>query len=149
MIRKSILEMRPCNDASASSSAQQGRKVVHMAVATKSSSRRVWKAPRTKAWWIWLLASLVLYIVVYAVYLMAMRTQRFPGPFNEPFRSFGIVAFLLVLATATYSLRRRFVRGLPGMARQWLWMHIWLGILTVLIAMLHENYAHILYDYCQ
>src|SRR6266849_7100275 len=123
-----------------------------MSLATKSSSptkRRVWKAPTTKAWLIWLAASLLLYGSVYAVYLVAIKTQPFPGPFNDPLRSFGIVSFLLVLASATYSLRRRFVRGLPGMARNWLWMHTWIGITAVLIALLHENYAHILHNYCQ
>src|SRR5260370_2969 len=123
-----------------------------MALATKPASsapRRVWKAPSTKAWWIWLAASLLLYGSVYALYLIAIKTQPFPGPFNDPLRSFGILAFVLVLAAATYSLRRRFVRGLPGMARDWLWMHTWIGITAVLIALLHENYAHILHDYFQ
>ncbi len=123
-----------------------------MALATKSSSpaqRRVWKAPTTKAWWIWLAASLLLYGSVYALYLVAIETQPFPGPFNDPLRSFGILAFILVLASATYSLRRRFARGLPGMARNWLWMHTWIGISAVMIALLHENYTHILHDYCQ
>jgi hypothetical protein len=123
-----------------------------MALATKpslSTQRRVWKAPTTKAWWIWLVASLLLYGGVYALYLVTIRTQPFPGPFNDPLRSFGILAFVLVLASAAYSLRRRFVRGLPGMARDWLWMHTWIGITAVLIAMLHENYTHILHDYCQ
>ncbi len=123
-----------------------------MALTSKASSgtqRRVWKAPLTKAWWAWLAASLLLYAGVYVIYLVAIKTQPFPGPFNDPLRSFGILAFVLVLATATYSLRRRFVRGLPGMARDWLWMHTWLGITALLIALLHENYAHILHDYCQ
>jgi hypothetical protein len=123
-----------------------------MALATKPSlpaQRRVWKAPTTEAWWIWLVASLLLYGSVYALYLVAIKTQPFPGPFNDPLRSFGILAFVLVLASAAYSLRRRFVRGLPGMARDWLWMHTWIGITAVLIAMLHENYTHILHDYCQ
>ena len=123
-----------------------------MALATKPSlpiQRRIWKAPITKAWWIWLVVSLLLYGSVYALYLIAIKTQSFPGPFNDPLRSFGILAFLLVLATASYSLRRRFVRGLPGMARDWLWMHTWIGITAILIALLHENYTHILHDYCQ
>jgi hypothetical protein len=123
-----------------------------MALATKpslSTQRRVWKAPTTNAWWIWLVATLLLYGGVYALYLVAIKTQPFPGPFNDPLRSFGILAFVLVLASAAYSLRRRFVRGLPGMARDWLWMHTWIGITAVLIAMLHENYTHILHDYCQ
>jgi len=123
-----------------------------MALVSKPSlpaRRRVWKAPITKAWWIWLAVSLLLYGSVYALYLVAIKAQQFPGPLNDPLRSFGILAFVLVLAAATYSLRRRFVRGLPGMARDWLWMHTWIGITAVLIALLHENYAHILHDYCQ
>jgi ABC-type multidrug transport system fused ATPase/permease subunit len=123
-----------------------------MALATKPSlpvQRRVWKAPITKAWWIWLAVSLLLYVIVFAVYLIAIKTQPFPGPFNDPLRSFGILSLLLVLTSATYSLRRRFVRGLPGMARDWLWMHTWIGITAVLIALLHENFAHILRNYCQ
>ncbi len=123
-----------------------------MALATKPSlptQRRVWKAPITKAWWIWLVVSLLLYGSVYALYLVAIKTQPFPGPFNDPLRSFGILSFLLVFSTASYSLRRRFARGLPGMARDWLWMHTWIGITAILIAFLHENYTHILHDYCQ
>lgn len=123
-----------------------------MALATKSSSpvqRRVWKAPTTKAWWTWLAASLLLYGGVFALYVVAIKTQPFPGPFNDPLRSFGILALILVLVSATYSLRCRFARGLPGMARNWLWMHTWIGISAVLIALLHENFMHILHDYCQ
>ena len=123
-----------------------------MALATKPSlpaQRRIWKAPTTNAWWIWLVVSLLLYGSVYALYLVAIKTQAFPGPFNDPLRSFGILSFLLVLSTAAYSLRRRFARGLPGMARDWLWMHTWLGIAALLIAFLHENYTHILHNYCQ
>src|SRR5216683_3523569 len=123
-----------------------------MALATKPSlpaQRRVWRTSTSSAWWFWLLLSLLLYAGIFAWYLIAIKTQPFPGPFNDPLRSFGILAFVLVLATATYSLRRRFVRGLPGMARAWLWMHTWLGVTALLIALLHENYAHILHDYCQ
>ncbi|GAC1553822.1 MAG: hypothetical protein NVS4B1_35410 [Ktedonobacteraceae bacterium] len=126
-----------------------------MALATKASSpqqrtpRRIWKAPTSKALWLWLGLSIILYGGIYAWYLLALKTQPFPGPVNEPLRSFGILAFVLVLGTASYSLRRRFARGLPGMARDWLWMHIWLGITAILLALLHENYTHILHDYCQ
>ncbi len=123
-----------------------------MALATKPSlptQRRIWKAPTTNARWLWLIGSILLYVIVYAVYLVAIKTQPFPGPLNDPLRSFGILSFLLVLSTAAYSLRRRFARGLPGMARDWLWMHTWIGITALLIAFLHENYTHILHDYCQ
>jgi len=123
-----------------------------MSIATKSSiqaPRRIWKAPISKAWWIWLALSILLYGSILAVYLIAIKTQPFAGPFSDPLRSFGILALVLVLVAASYSLRRRFVRGLPGMARAWLWMHIWIGITAVLVALLHENFDHILRDYCQ
>ena len=128
-----------------------------MALATKPSAQKpalratrgIWKTPTSKAWWGWLLPCILLYGGIYAWYLYALKTQLFPGPFNDPLRLFGIIAFLLVLVTASYSLRRRFVRGLPGKAQDWLWMHIWVSITAVLVAFLHENYIHILHDYCQ
>jgi hypothetical protein len=125
-----------------------------MAIATKSPTssqrpmRRVWKAPLSRAFWLWLAVSVILYVAVYAWYLVAVKTQPFVGPFKDPLRLFGVIAFVMVLGTATYTLRRRFVRGLPGMARDWLWMHICIGVAAILIAFLHENYAHILNNYC-
>ena len=130
-----------------------------MAIATKSPAsqqrpkRRVWKArlfkaPLTKAFWLWLSVSIILYAAIYAWYLFTLKTQPFAGPFRDPLRFFGIIAFVMVLGTATYSLRRRFVRSLPGMARDWLWMHTFIGIAAILIAFLHENYDHILHNYC-
>lgn len=123
-----------------------------MSIAAKQSTtpqRRVWRVPISKARWLWLLPCLLFYVGIYAWYLYALKTQPFPGPFNDPLRTFGIFAFIMVLGTAAYSLRRRFVRGLPGKVQNWLWMHTWVGITAVLIAFLHENYAHILHDYCQ
>jgi len=111
--------------------------------------RRIWKTPTSGARWLWLSLSLLLYAIIFALYIVAIKTQAFPGPFNEPLLSFGSVAFLLVLATAAYSLRRRFARSLPGKAQAWLWMHTWIGIAALLIALLHENFAHILNNYCQ
>ncbi len=111
--------------------------------------RRVWKTPTSGARWLWLALSLLLYAIIFALYIVAIKTQAFPGPFNEPLLSFGVVAFLLVLATAAYSLRRRFARGLPGKAQAWLWMHTWVGIAAILIALVHENFTHILNNYCQ
>jgi membrane protease YdiL (CAAX protease family) len=111
--------------------------------------RRIWKTPTSGARWLWLGFSLLLYVIIFALYIVAIKTQAFPGPFNEPLLGFGVVAFLLVLATASYSLRRRFARGLPGKAQAWLWMHTWVGITAFLIALLHENFTHILNNYCQ
>jgi hypothetical protein len=124
-----------------------------MSISTKTSSpqpmRRIWNTPASGARWLWLALSLLLYALVFALYLVAIKTQAFPGPFNEPLLGFGIIAFLLVLSTAAYSLRRRFARSLPGKAQAWLWMHTWVGIAALLIALLHENFTHILHNYCQ
>ena len=126
-----------------------GRNTSGPYISQKGASGRIWRTSTSSAWWFWLLLSLLLYAVIFALYLIAIKTQPFPGPFNDPLRSFGILAFALVLGTASYSLRRRFIRGLPGKAQAWLWMHTWLGITAILIALLHENFTHITHDYCQ
>lgn len=122
-----------------------------MSLATKPpvAQRRVWRAPISNARWLWLGVALFLYILCLAWYVYAVRTQPFAGPFTDPLRLFGILAFVLVLSTAAYSLRRRFARGLPGKVQDWLWMHTWIGISTILLAMLHENFTHLTHDYCQ
>jgi len=110
---------------------------------------RIWSAPVSPTRWFWLSAALLLTGCIGLLYIVALLTQPFPGPLNDPLRGFGIVAFALVLATASYSLRRRFARQLPGKVQAWLWMHTWLGCAAILVALLHENFTHILRDYCQ
>jgi hypothetical protein len=83
---------------------------------------------------------------VYVLFRNALATQLYPGPYNAPFRQFGIVSFVLVLLVAAYTLRRRFVRSLPGKVQNWLWLHIWFGIISVLIACMHENFQNITHD---
>ncbi len=107
-------------------------------------TRRLWKTPLTRVAWFWLILSIVLYIGVYLWYLAGLKTVPYPGPLNDPFRLFGIIAFGLVLIVAAYSLRRRFVRVLPGSVQGWLWLHTWFGICAILIALLHENYLYVL-----
>lgn len=113
------------------------------------SARRIWQAPASPARLLWLVLACVLTIGIVLLSIFTLVTQPFPGPSRDPLRSFGIIAFVLVLITASYSLRRRFARNLPGKAQAWLWMHTWLGCAALLIALLHENFAHILHDYCQ
>ncbi len=114
---------------------------------TAQKLRRIWKVPTTTGRWYWLAASLLFYGVIVAWFYYAAKQQT-PDPSIDPFRLFGIIAYVLVLATAAYSLRRRFVRGLPGKVQSWLWMHTWIGIITILIAMLHEDFAFITNSYC-
>ena len=127
-----------------------------MALTTKTAQqnndrhtlRRLWKAPTSAARWYWLIGSIVLYSGVTAWYFYALKTQQYPGPINDPLRLFGIIAYILVLSTAIYSLRRRFIRALPGRVQDWLWMHTWFGIASVLIVFMHANYAGITHEYC-
>lgn len=121
-----------------------------MALASKpaTSSRqpqRTWRTPVSPARLLWLVIAALICAGITLLYLYALATQPFAGPLNEPLRSFGIVAFALVLATAAYALRRRFARHLPGKAQAWLWMHTWLGSAAILVALLHER----LTNYCQ
>lgn len=110
---------------------------------------RLWRVPTSRARWYWLCASGFLFVGIVVWYLYAHKTQQYPGPITDPLRLFGILAFVLVLGTATYSLRRRFVKSLPGKVQDWLWMHTWVGIITILIAMMHEDFGYITHDYCQ
>ena len=109
--------------------------------------RRIWKTPLTHVAWLWLMLSVLLYGGIYLWYLAGLKTVPYPGPSNDPFRLFGIIAFVLVLLVASYSLRRRFIRVLPGSVQGWLWLHTWVGIIAILIALLHENYQNVLNTY--
>lgn len=112
-------------------------------------TRRTWRAPRSSSRWLWLAGSAALYILCLLGYIYAVKTQASPGPADDPLRLFGITAFVMVLGTASYSLRRRFARGLPGKVQDWLWMHTWLGVVTILLASLHDNFTYLTHDFCQ
>lgn len=109
--------------------------------------RRIWKAPGSRWNWFFLVSSLLTLGWVYFIYRAAIATQQYPGPYNDPFRQFGIVTFVLVLLVAAYTLRRRFVRRLPGKVHTWLWLHIWFGVISVLIAFMHDNYQNVTHDF--
>lgn len=111
-------------------------------------AQRTWRVVRSPLSWLWPSGALALSAGALLVYISALSRQAFPGPFSDPLRSLGMVAIALVLIAATYTLRRRFVRSLPGKVQNWLWMHIWLGCAALLIALLHENFTHILHDAC-
>lgn len=122
-----------------------------MAVATRPPAprehiRRIWKTPGSKWNWVFLVSSLVILGWVFWLYRSAIAVQKYPGPYNDPFRQFGIVAFVLVLLVTTYTLRRRFLRSLPGKVHNWLWLHTWFGIISILIACMHNNFQGITHD---
>ena len=115
--------------------------------ASQRTVRRIWRTPGSVYNWLFLALSITILGWIYLFYRVAMATQLYPGPYNEPFRAFGIVSFGLVIVVATYTLRRRFVRTLPGKVQNWLWLHIWLGIISVLIAFMHDNFQNITHDF--
>jgi hypothetical protein len=108
--------------------------------------RRIWKTPGSKMNWLFLTLTLITLGWVYVLFRNALATQLYPGPYNAPFRQFGIVSFVLVLLVVAYTLRRRFVSSLPGKVQSWLWFHVWFGIISVLIACMHENFQNITHD---
>lgn len=110
------------------------------ATPSQSSRRRLWKKPQTRAKWYWLIFSILLYGGVSIWYYSALKTNPYPYPATAPFWIFGIIAFSLVILVASYSLRRRFIRVLPGRVEDWLWLHTWLGVVSILIAFQHEAY---------
>jgi hypothetical protein len=107
---------------------------------SQQSRRRLWKKPKTRAKWYWLIFSVVLYGGVTFWYYSALKTNQYPYPSIAPFWIFGVISFSLVVLVAAYSLRRRFIRVLPGRVEDWLWLHTWLGIISILIAFQHEAY---------
>jgi len=111
--------------------------------------RRIWKVPASRAKWLWLVICLVLSGGIAGWYFYTIKTQQAPGPFDDPLRLFGIVSYVIVIITVSYTLRRRFVRGLPGKVQDWLWLHIWAGITAIIIAMLHENFTFITHEFVQ
>lgn len=110
--------------------------------APKSGPRRSWRVPLSKSWWIWLCISVVIYAAMFAIYYPVSGNPDL-GAADEPYLLIGVAAFILFLATVAFSLRRRFARGLPGKAQDWLWMHTWVAVLTLFVSFLHENYDHI------
>jgi hypothetical protein len=109
--------------------------------------RRIWKTPGSVYNWLFLALSIIIVGWIALFYRVAVATQAYPGPYNEPFRAFGIVSFGLVIVVAAYTLRRRFVRSLPGKVQNWLWLHMWLGIITVLIVFMHDNFQNVTHDF--
>lgn len=109
---------------------------------------RIWKSPTSRARFGWLLTALAVYIPVVTWYVYTIKTRQSVAPIDDPLRLFGIAAYVLILGTVAYTLRRRFVRGLPGKVQNWLWMHTWIGISTILIVVLHENFASVTHDFC-
>src|SRR5437868_4315287 len=75
----------------------------HMALTTKPPTpqqrapRQLWKTPTSKARWFWLIVSVVLYIIVFAIYYPANKNNPSLAAADEPLLFFGVIAYLMVL----------------------------------------------------
>lgn len=120
-----------------------------MALATKQPLpqkqrlQRVWKTPTARTVWLWLVPTLLICAIISGIYYYTLKMQQTLDPSVDPLRLFGIVAFALVLTVSSYTLRRRFIRQLPGSVQGWLWVHTWFGIAAIIIALLHSNFANL------
>jgi hypothetical protein len=108
--------------------------------------RRLWGVPYSKAWWLSLLAAMLLYGAIFLYFVKMGGFGYTPGA--GPLPRFGIIAFFLLPIPLAYTLRRRFFRALPGKARDWLWVHNWVGIIILLTILLHANFYDVLREYC-
>ena len=124
-----------------------------MAVAAKPSSstrptRRIWHTPTSKAALYWALFASFYCAVFYLLYLWLHGSRVFVGPWFDNIFRCGVMSYIMILAVAAYSLRTRFIHGLPWKAQNWVWMHMWIGIASVLLALLHADYRFVLHGYC-
>ena len=85
------------------------------------------------------LFTLVAGFIFWAIYRFAPYLP-IPGIEKGTVYLLGIVAVLLILFVMTYSLRKRLVKGIPGRLDNWLWAHIYLGILALFIIALHAEF---------
>jgi len=122
-----------------------------MAVTTnpspQSTSRRIWHTPTSKVALYWFLFAIIYCVSFYILYAL-LKAPIFTGPwFDRVFRC-GVMSYVMILAVAAYSLRTRFMHNLPWKAQDWVWLHMWVGIAAVLLALLHEDFRFILHGYC-
>jgi len=110
--------------------------------------RRIWHTPTSKAALYWLIFAAIYTAIFYVLYAVLFKAPIFTGPWFDRVFRVGVMSYLLILATAAYSLRTRFVRGLPWKTQNWVWMHLWIGIAAVLLALLHADYRFVLHGYC-
>lgn len=124
-----------------------------MALPTKSTARqrparRIWHTPTSKAARYWLLFAVIYCVTFYILYFALFKAPIFTGPWFDRIFRCGVMSYIMILAVAAYTLRTRFLRSLPWKAQNWVWMHMWLGISALLLALLHADFRFVLHGYC-
>lgn len=114
----------------------------------QQGGRRIWRTPTSKAAYYWAIFASCYCAVFYLLYLLRNGRDVFTGPwFDDMFRC-GVMSYVMIMIVAAYSLRTRFIHSLPGKTQNWLWMHLWLGIAAVLLALLHADFHFVLHFEC-
>lgn len=109
---------------------------------------RLWHTPTSKAALYWCVFAIIYCVIFYLLYFVLFKAPIFTGPWFDTVFRVGVMSYLMILAVAAYSLRIRFIRSLPFKAQNWVWMHMWVGIAAVLLALLHADYRFVLHGYC-
>lgn len=72
----------------------------------------------------------------------------FGGPFFDVIYRCGVMAYIMILLVTAYSLRTRFFHGIAGKAQRRAWVHIWFGVASLALGLLHADYRFVLHDFC-
>jgi hypothetical protein len=118
--------------------------------AVKRGATRLWHTPTSKAARYWLIFAAGYTALFYILYLILLhvKTRFITGPFFDVVFRCGVMSYLMILAVAAYSLRARFFHGLPWKAQNWVWAHMWVGMASLLLALLHADFRFILHFEC-
>lgn len=111
-------------------------------------AKRMWHTPTSRAALYWLVFALLYCALFYALYAILFHAPIFTGPWFDRVFRVGVMSYLMIVAVSAYSLRTRFLHNLPWKAQNWVWMHMWLGIAAVLLAMLHAAFAFVTHWDC-
>lgn len=121
-----------------------------MKTPTTKTGHRLWHTPTSKAALYWFLLTLFYCTFFYCAYLIMPKTRTLllKGTFFDTVFRCGIMSYVMILAVAAYSLRTRFLRGLPWKAQNWVWFHMWVGIASLALALLHADFRFITHFGC-
>ncbi|HUP46348.1 MAG TPA: hypothetical protein VM779_12640 [Thermoanaerobaculia bacterium] len=87
---------------------------------------------------VWRRIFVVLLTLVVGIYGWYARDE-FPHGGSPVGLAFGIAGFALILLLAFFGIRKRWYRSSFGTLEQWLQSHIYLGLLTMVILLLHTG----------
>lgn len=115
---------------------------------TPRVTRGLWHTPTSKAALFWFLFAFLYCLLFYLLYGVVLKDNLFFGPWYDHVFRVGVMSYIAIIAVAAYSLRTRFLHNMPWKAQNWVWMHIWIGLAAVFLALLHAAYAFVTYWDC-